>query len=85
MFCGSRGLLETCLGDLGGLLWIHGGLFGLLRVLWCGFGFLVKLLLDLTDVGYKNVNFFPIWYFDFPNRIHSFGIFHCFLIHSFGI
>ena len=38
MFCGSRGLLETCLGDLGGLLWIHGGLYGLLRVLWCGFG-----------------------------------------------
>ena len=30
-FCGSRGLLETCLGDLGGLLWIHGGFYGLLK------------------------------------------------------
>ena len=38
VFCGSRGLLETCLGDLGGLLWIHGGFYGLLRGLWCGFG-----------------------------------------------
>ena len=38
MFCGSRGLLETCLGDLGGLLWMHGGFYGLLRGLWCGFG-----------------------------------------------
>ena len=38
VFCGSRGLLETCLGDLGGLLWIRGGFYGLLRGLWCGFG-----------------------------------------------
>ena len=30
VFCGSRGLLETCLGDLGGLLWICGGFCGLL-------------------------------------------------------
>ena len=38
VFCGSRGLLETCLGDRGGLLWIRGGFYGLLRCLWYGFG-----------------------------------------------
>ena len=37
VFCGSRGLWATCLGDLGGLLWIRGGFYGLLRGLWGSF------------------------------------------------
>ena len=37
-FCRSGVPLETCLGDLGGLLWIHGYFFGHLGGSWCDFG-----------------------------------------------
>ena len=40
-FCRSGVPLETCLGDLGGLLWIHGYFFGHLGglgVIWDGLG-----------------------------------------------
>ena len=37
-FCRSGVPLETCLGDLGGLLWIHGNFFGHLGGFWCDFG-----------------------------------------------
>ena len=37
-FVGSGVLLETCLGDLGGLLWIHSYFFGHLGGSWSHFG-----------------------------------------------
>ena len=37
-FCRYGVPLETCLGDLGGLLWIHGYFFGHLGASWCDFG-----------------------------------------------
>ena len=37
-FVGSGVLLETCLGDLGGLLWIHSCFFGHLGGSWSHFG-----------------------------------------------
>ena len=37
-FCRSGVPLETCLGDLGALLWIHGYFFGHLGGSWCDFG-----------------------------------------------
>ena len=37
-FWGSGVLLETCLGDLGGLLWIHSYFFGHLGGSWSHFG-----------------------------------------------
>ena len=39
-FCRSGVPLETCLGDLGGLLWIHGNFFGHLGGFGCDFGWL---------------------------------------------
>ena len=38
VFLGWEELLETCLDDLGDLLWIHGCFFGLLGGPWCDFG-----------------------------------------------
>ena len=37
-FCRYGVPLETCLGDLGDLLWIHGYFFGHLGGSWCDFG-----------------------------------------------